>query len=217
MSRLDGKTALVTGAARGIGLATTKLFLEEGWQVAMIDRDGETLAGAVATLDHVHGIDCDVSHADEVAEMVAETLDRFGAIDALVNNAGVVRLPADHPDPTPEAAYDFVMDINMKALYFLCEGAARLMQEQGGGIIINLASDAGMRGAPNAYGISKWDAYNQYLAYHEGHGGYKRKTFRNKDWLVKVAKKVDQRARDYGAQLKRCESSLDKGWSLWPF
>ena len=66
-------------------------------------------------------------------------------------------------------------------------------------------------------GISKWDAYNQYLAYHEGHGGYKRKTFRNKDWLIKVARKVDQRAKDYGAQLKRCESSLDKGWSLWPF
>jgi hypothetical protein len=66
-------------------------------------------------------------------------------------------------------------------------------------------------------GISKWDAYNQYLAYHEGHGGYKRKTFRNKDWLVKVARKVDQRAKDYSAQLKQCEDSLDKGWSLWPF
>jgi len=66
-------------------------------------------------------------------------------------------------------------------------------------------------------GISKWDAYNQYLAYHEGHGGYKRKTFRNKDWLIKVAKSVDRRAKDYGAQLKQCEDSLDKGWSLWPF
>jgi len=66
-------------------------------------------------------------------------------------------------------------------------------------------------------GISKWDAYNQYLAYHEGHGGYKRKTFRNKDWLIKVARKVDQRANDYSAQLKQCEDSLDKGWSLWPF
>jgi hypothetical protein len=66
-------------------------------------------------------------------------------------------------------------------------------------------------------GISKWDAYNQYLAYHEGHGGYKRKTFRNKDWLIKVARKVDRRAKDYGAQLRQCEDSLDKGWSLWPF
>lgn len=66
-------------------------------------------------------------------------------------------------------------------------------------------------------GISKWDAYNQYLAYHEGHGGYKRKTFRSKDWLIKVARKVDQRAKDYSAQLKQCEDSLAKGWSLWPF
>jgi hypothetical protein len=66
-------------------------------------------------------------------------------------------------------------------------------------------------------GISKWDAYNQYLAYHEGHGGYKRKTFRNKDWLIKVARKVEQRSRDYSTQLKQCEDSLDKGWSLWPF
>jgi hypothetical protein len=66
-------------------------------------------------------------------------------------------------------------------------------------------------------GISKWDAYNQYLAYHEGHGGYKRKTFRKKDWLLKVATKVDRRAKSYSAQLKQCEDSLDKGWSLWPF
>ncbi len=66
-------------------------------------------------------------------------------------------------------------------------------------------------------GISKWDAYNQYLAYHEGHGGYKRKTFRNKDWLLKVARRVDRRAKDYSAQLKQCEDSLDSGWSLWPF
>ncbi|MGD8616645.1 MAG: hypothetical protein PVI91_13430 [Gammaproteobacteria bacterium] len=66
-------------------------------------------------------------------------------------------------------------------------------------------------------GISKGDAYNQYLAYHEGHGGYRRKTFRNKDWLVKVAQNVDRRAKAYSVQLARCESSLDTGWSLWPF
>jgi hypothetical protein len=66
-------------------------------------------------------------------------------------------------------------------------------------------------------GISKWDAYNQYLAYHEGHGGYKRKTFRDKKWLIKVARKVDRRAQDYSSQLKQCEDSLDTGWSLWPF
>ncbi|MGW8309684.1 MAG: transglycosylase SLT domain-containing protein [Thiogranum sp.] len=61
-------------------------------------------------------------------------------------------------------------------------------------------------------GISKWDAHNQYLAYHEGHGGFKRKTYEKKPWLIKVAKKVDARAREYGAQLKACEDSLGKGW-----
>ena len=66
-------------------------------------------------------------------------------------------------------------------------------------------------------GISKWDAYNQYLAYHEGHGGYKRKSYEKKGWLKRVARKVDSRAKTYHAQLQRCEDSLDKGWSLWPF
>ena len=67
-------------------------------------------------------------------------------------------------------------------------------------------------------GVSKWDAYNQYLAYHEGHGGFKRGTYKRKAWLMQVAKKVSARAARYRAQLKRCESQLDDGsWSLWPF
>ncbi len=61
-------------------------------------------------------------------------------------------------------------------------------------------------------GISKWDTYNQYLAYHEGHGGFKRKTYKKKAWLMKVARKVESRAKNYHAQLKKCEDSLDKGW-----
>ena len=66
-------------------------------------------------------------------------------------------------------------------------------------------------------GISKWDAYNQYLAYHEGQGGYRRATYNSKPWLIKVAHKVDARARSYRTQLARCEDDLDSGWSLWPF
>jgi hypothetical protein len=66
-------------------------------------------------------------------------------------------------------------------------------------------------------GISQWDAYNQYLAYHEGHGGYQRKTYNSKPWLIKVAKKVSARAAEYHAQLSRCEDDLDDGWSFWPF
>jgi hypothetical protein len=61
-------------------------------------------------------------------------------------------------------------------------------------------------------GISKWDAYAQYLNYHEGWGGYKRGTYRKKKWLMAVANKVKHRAGRYGAQLKRCEAELDKSW-----
>ena len=66
-------------------------------------------------------------------------------------------------------------------------------------------------------GISKWDAYNQYLAYHEGHGGFKRKTYKKKPWLMKVARKVDSNAKRYRAQIGKCKDELESGWSLWPF
>jgi len=64
-------------------------------------------------------------------------------------------------------------------------------------------------------GISKWDPYNQYLAYHEGQAGWQRKTWRNKRWLKDTARRVDHRAKEWGAQLSRCEDDLDDGW--WIF
>jgi hypothetical protein len=64
-------------------------------------------------------------------------------------------------------------------------------------------------------GISKWDPKNQYLAYHEGHGGFKRKTYNSKAWLIKVAQSVDHLAKEWGVQLKRCEDDLNDGW--WIF
>lgn len=66
-------------------------------------------------------------------------------------------------------------------------------------------------------GISKWDAYNQYLAYHEGHGGWQRKTWSSKGWLIGVAKKVDANARMYGEQLRGCRDSLKSSPWWWPF
>jgi hypothetical protein len=66
-------------------------------------------------------------------------------------------------------------------------------------------------------GISKWDTFNQYLAYHEGHGGWKRKTYRAKPWLIKVARRVAAQASTYGAQLKGCRKALAEGGSWWPF
>jgi len=63
--------------------------------------------------------------------------------------------------------------------------------------------------------VSKWDAKNQYLAYHEGHGGYKRKSYNGKPWLIKVAHKVDKRAKTYRAQLATCEDELNSSWWFW--
>jgi len=68
-----------------------------------------------------------------------------------------------------------------------------------------------------ALGISKWDTYNQYLAYHEGHGGWKRKTYLKKSWLVKVAKKVERTAQRYASQLKNCQDDLASSSWWWPF
>lgn len=148
------KTALVTGAARGIGLATTKLFLEQGWQVAMIDRDTEALADAVTSLDNVHGIDCDVSDPGSVKGMVAETLKTFGGIDALVNNAGV----ADF-GPIEETTFDrwrTVMETNLDGPFLVSQAAIPALKESEGAIV-NIASISGLRASTLrvAYGTSK--------------------------------------------------------------
>src|SRR5207253_8155772 len=83
------KAALVTGAARGIGLATAKRFLSEGYAVALLDIDGETLARAVASLGgRTLALTCDVAMADQVEAAIAQVKHEFGSLDALVNNAG---------------------------------------------------------------------------------------------------------------------------------
>lgn len=148
------KTALVTGAARGIGLATTKLFLEEGWQVAMIDRDGEALADAVTSLDHVHGVDCDVSDPGSVPGMVTEVLRTFGRIDALVNNAGV----ADF-GPIEQTTFERwrkVMETNLDGPFLVTQAAIPALKESKGAIV-NIASISGLRASTLrvAYGTSK--------------------------------------------------------------
>ena len=148
------KTALVTGAARGIGLATTKLFLEEGWQVAMIDRDSDALADAVTSLDRVHGVDCDVSDPASVKGMVAETLKTFGRIDALVNNAGV----ADF-GPIEETSFErwkTVMATNLDGPFLVTQAAIPALKESRGAIV-NIASISGLRASTLrvAYGTSK--------------------------------------------------------------
>jgi len=148
------KTAIVTGAARGIGLATTRMFLAEGRRVAMIDRDEEALMQAAAALDGVMPVLCDVSQPDQVAEMMALCADAMGRIDALVNNAGVA-------DFGPIAETDFarwrrVMETNLDGV-FLCSQAAIPHLCATKGAIVNVASISGLRASTLrvAYGTSK--------------------------------------------------------------
>ncbi len=148
------KTAIVTGAARGIGLATTKLFLEEGRRVAMIDRDAEALAEASEGLEGALPVLCDVSDPDQVMAMVAQVMDAFGRIDALVNNAGV----ADFGplEDTTFARWRTVMDTNLDGV-FLCSMACIPALKSSKGAIVNIASISGLRASTLrvAYGTSK--------------------------------------------------------------
>ncbi|MBE3636751.1 SDR family NAD(P)-dependent oxidoreductase [Mangrovicoccus algicola] len=148
------KTAIVTGAARGIGLATTRQFLARGHRVAMIDRDAAALAEAAEGLDGVLPVVCDVSDPDAVAAMTAEAAGAFGRIDALVNNAGVA-------DFGPIEATDFarwreVMATNLDGV-FLCSQAAIPHLRETRGAIVNIASISGLRASTLrvAYGTSK--------------------------------------------------------------
>ena len=148
------KIALVTGAARGIGLATTQLFLAEGWQVAMIDHDAPALAEAAKGLAGVRPIVCDVSDPDQVSAMVAEVAGEMGGIDALVNNAGIA-------DFGPIAETDFarwraIMATNLDGV-FLCSQAALPALRDSRGAIVNIASISGLRASTLrvAYGTSK--------------------------------------------------------------
>ncbi len=148
------KCAIVTGAARGIGLATTDLFLKEGWQVAMLDRDGEELAKVAAERQNVLPVVRDVSNPQDVNAMVRETLDWSGRIDALVNNAGVAEFG-------PVADHDFtmwrrVMETNLDGV-FLCTQACAEALKKTRGAVLNIASISGLRASTLrvAYGTSK--------------------------------------------------------------
>lgn len=148
------KTALVTGAARGIGLATAKLFLAEGWQVAMIDRDAPALAETAEGLAQAQPFLCDVSQEDQVAAMVPAVLAAFGRIDAVVNNAGVADFGPI--EDTSFARWRRVMETNLDGVFLVSQASIPALRETRGALV-NIASISGLRASTLrvAYGTSK--------------------------------------------------------------
>lgn len=154
---LDGKVALVTGGGRGLGAAICRALAQDGAGVAVADLD---LGRAKALAGELGGKACairvDVGDEDECARALAETVERLGRLDVLVNNAGV-----DYTLPLEELTveqWDRVVRTNLRGPFLLARGAAAIMKRQGGGHIVNIASTAAKRAWPNAsaYHASKW-------------------------------------------------------------
>lgn len=156
MGELSGKVVIVTGASRGIGEAAALALGHEGATVVLAARDG-AMAGAVAQriIDAggcATGCACDVSDYDAVARLVAETIERFGRVDVLVNNAGVIEPIASLLESDP-AAWARNIEINLVGAYYAVRAVLPPMVAQGGGTIVNVSSGAAIRP------LEGWSAY----------------------------------------------------------
>jgi NAD(P)-dependent dehydrogenase (short-subunit alcohol dehydrogenase family) len=154
----ESKVGLITGAARGIGLATARRFLAQGWRVALLDIEGALLeesADALAAPDRVLAIEADVSDPAAGPAAMEAVRGRFGRLDALVNNAGIAVFR-----PLLETTYEDwsrVMAVNLTGPFLMTQAAAPLMAEGGGGAVVNVTSISGLRASTLrvAYGTSK--------------------------------------------------------------
>jgi len=154
MTSMPKPVAVVTGAARGIGLATTRQFLDAGWRVAMVDRDEDELMAVVKTCQGAEAFLADVSSESDVAEMTRSVLDWGGGVGVLVNNAGVADFgPIEEMD---FARWRRVMATNLDGV-FLCSQAMIPALKKSRGSIVNIASISGLRASTLrvAYGTSK--------------------------------------------------------------
>ncbi|HET8726918.1 MAG TPA: L-iditol 2-dehydrogenase [Alphaproteobacteria bacterium] len=145
--KLEGKIAVVTGGARGIGRAIVERYVAEGARVAVADLLVEEAEAVAKDLgEAAFAVPLDVTRQDSIDAMVGAVVGREGRIDVLVNNAAVFDM-APILEVTRES-YDLLFDVNVKGLLFTLQAVARQMVRQGGGKIINMASQAGRRGEP---------------------------------------------------------------------
>jgi len=159
MKPFDGKTIIVTGAARGIGQAIAVAFAKQGGNVAVCDLDAESCGETVGLCEAegvtARGYAMDVSKSDQVNAAVKQIHEDFGSIDSLVNNAGITRdgLLARMKDED----WDLVLDINLKGTFYCTRAVSAVMMRQRSGTIVNIASVIGLMGNPGQinYGSSK--------------------------------------------------------------
>ena len=153
--RLKEKVAIVTGAARGIGLGVAQAFTAEGAHVVLADVNDEAGIEAAAELERAEYVNCDVSDAGQARDLVARTVAKHRRIDVCVNNAGIIR-GADVLEVSEED-FDAVLGVNLKGAFLVGQAAAREMVKGGAGSIINMSSVNAVMTIPNQlpYSVSK--------------------------------------------------------------
>ncbi|NLV54730.1 MAG: SDR family oxidoreductase [Acidimicrobiales bacterium] len=160
MGRLDGKVALITGAAGGMGAVAAEVFAAEGARVAAVDLAGceETVAAVTAAGGEAVSLVADVTDGASVDAAVAATVEAFGGLHVLYNNAGVSLPDDDGPTTTSEETWATTMDVNVAGLWRCCRAGIPAMLDSGGGSIVNVASFVAHLGAATpqlAYTTSK--------------------------------------------------------------
>ena len=147
--------AVITGAARGIGLATAQRFIDEGWRIGLLDIDGEALEQSTVNFKNAIAVTCDVAVPGQVQTAVKRIITSFGRIDALVNNAGTAVFKPLLETKIEE--WRRVIDVNLTGPFLCSQACAPAMIKQGGGCIVNITSISGLRASTLrvAYGTSK--------------------------------------------------------------
>jgi NAD(P)-dependent dehydrogenase (short-subunit alcohol dehydrogenase family) len=144
--RLEGKVAVITGGASGIGRETAKRFAEEGARVCVVDLADEPGKETAAEIDGLY-IHADVTNPDDVQGMYREASERFGGLDVLFNNAGISPPDDDSILETELEAWQRVQDVNLESVFLCCKHGIPYLLERGGGSIINTASFVAVMGA----------------------------------------------------------------------
>ncbi|MEZ5101125.1 MAG: glucose 1-dehydrogenase [Thermoleophilia bacterium] len=147
MGQLDGRVAVVTGGARGIGRAIADGLAAEGARLVIVDLEGAE--EAAAAYDDGVGITADVADEAAVERMAREAIERAGGVDVLVNNAGLYATLALRPfEQIPLDEWRRVMDVNVASMFLTCRALVPHMRERGGGRIVNISSGTPFRGVP---------------------------------------------------------------------